>query len=137
VGSIDHAEMADYYALADITISIPSSDGFPQTIYEASACGSFLIVGDLPQYREAVGDGLKARLVPVSDEATLAEALLWIARHPDAKAEAIDRGREYAARVANKQAEDQKVLGLYRDLLAAATCKPKDVPGDGAVAVSK
>jgi glycosyltransferase involved in cell wall biosynthesis len=129
VGSIDHAEMADYYSLADVTISIPSSDGFPQTIYEASACGSLLVLGDLPQYREAMSDGLKARLVPIDDAMALAEALLWIARHPDSKAEGIEKGRGYAARVANKRTEDQTVLQIYHDLLARRTCKARDLSG--------
>jgi glycosyltransferase involved in cell wall biosynthesis len=136
VGPIDHAEMADYYSLADVTVSIPSSDGFPQTIYEASACGSFLILGDLPQYREAISHGLRARLVPVADEEALAEAFLWAVRHPEVRAEAAKRSREYAQRVADKRAEDRCVLGIYDDLLADARLRTHEPPRNGAIRVS-
>jgi len=123
VGVIDHADMADFYALADVTISIPSSDGFPQTIYEAAACGSFLIVGDLPQYGEALRDGLMARLVKVAEADDLAKALSWLAQHPDARAEGVKAGREFVTRTANKAAEERGVVRIYDDLLAAATCQ--------------
>ena len=136
LGSIEHVDIADYYALADITISIPNSDGFPQTIYEASACGSYLILGDLPQYREAMSGGLVARQVPVADAEALAEALGWAARHPEARAEAIDRGRDYAARVANKRREDQIVLRIYDDLLGERALQRHESRQDGAIVVS-
>ena len=123
VGVIDHAEMADFYALAAVTISIPSSDGFPQTMYEAAASGSFLIVGDLPQYGEALRDGLMALSVRVAEADDLAKALLWVVQHPDARTEAVKAGRDFVARAADKTAEERAVLRIYDDLLAAAACQ--------------
>ena len=117
VGSIEHAQMADYYALADVTISIPASDGFPQTIYEAAACGSFLVLSDLPQYREAVRDGLVARYISPGDSDALAAALVWVIDHPGERAEAILAGRAYAARVADKRAQDTLMCDVYSELL--------------------
>ena len=117
VGCIDPREMADYYALADVTISVPASDGFPQTIYEAAASGSFLILSDLPQYREAVRDGLVAHHVPPGDPTALAAALVWFANHPEARVEATRAAWTYTSKVADKRMQDAELCDLYAELL--------------------
>jgi glycosyltransferase involved in cell wall biosynthesis len=50
VGAIAHDEMADYHRLADVTVSIPSTDGTPMTVLESMACGTPVVVGDIPDY---------------------------------------------------------------------------------------
>jgi glycosyltransferase involved in cell wall biosynthesis len=50
VGAIPHNEMADYHRLADVTVSIPSTDGTPMTVLESMACGTPVVVGDIPDY---------------------------------------------------------------------------------------
>jgi glycosyltransferase involved in cell wall biosynthesis len=50
VGSIPHDEMADYYRLADVTVSIPSSDGTPMSVLESMACGTPVLVSRIPNY---------------------------------------------------------------------------------------
>ena len=54
VGDVPHREMPRYYGLADVVISIPSSDGMPQSLFEALACESALIISNLPHYEEIV-----------------------------------------------------------------------------------
>ena len=117
VGRIDPREMADYYALADVTISVPASDGFPQTIYEAAASGSFLVLSDLPQYREAIRDGLMGRHVRPGDPAALAAALVWFVDHPEARIEATRAAWTYTAKVADKRTQDAVLCDVYAELL--------------------
>jgi glycosyltransferase involved in cell wall biosynthesis len=50
VGSIPHDEMADYYRLADVTVSIPSSDGTPMSVLESMACETPVLVSQIPNY---------------------------------------------------------------------------------------
>jgi glycosyltransferase involved in cell wall biosynthesis len=47
---ISHERMADFYRLADVTISIPDSDGTPLSVLESLACGTPVIVSDIPNY---------------------------------------------------------------------------------------
>lgn len=47
---IPHNEIADYFRLADVTISIPDTDGTPMTVLESMACGTPAVIGDLPDY---------------------------------------------------------------------------------------
>ena len=50
VGPIPHSEMADHYRLADVTVSIPSSDGTPMSVLESMACGTPVLVSRIPNY---------------------------------------------------------------------------------------
>lgn len=50
VGAISHDEMPDFYRLADITVSIPSSDGTPMSVLESMACGTPVLVSRIPNY---------------------------------------------------------------------------------------
>lgn len=112
--------MADLYVLADAIISIPSSDGFSQSIYETWATGRFMILSDLPQYRNAFKDGETARLVNPGDVEGVAEAMRWVAGHPEARQAAIKAGYHRARAVADAKVETRKVLQLYDSLLSRA-----------------
>jgi len=50
VGAIPHDEMADFYRLADVTVSIPSSDGTPMSVLESMACKTPVLVSRIPNY---------------------------------------------------------------------------------------
>jgi glycosyltransferase involved in cell wall biosynthesis len=117
LGALNHADMPGCYVLADVTLSIPSSDGVPQTLYEALACGSFPIVGALPQYAGLVQDGLTARLVPPRDSPALAQALLWVAANPEIRARAQRLGRAYVEQHADQRVQSALVNQIYTDLL--------------------
>jgi glycosyltransferase involved in cell wall biosynthesis len=117
VGTIDARDMPYYYAVADVTISVPSSDGLPHTIYEALASGSFLILGNLPQYQGIIEDEVTGRLVPVGDEVALSSALGWVSVHPEVRARAKEVGRAYVERYADREVQEKIVLQLYAELL--------------------
>lgn len=119
VGAIPYIEMPDYYVLSDVTISVPPSDGLPQTIYEAYACGSFLILGSLPQYAGIVQEGVTARQVPVGNVQALTEAILWVADRPEIRADAKLIGREYVLQHADFNRQAALMNQIYDDLLRA------------------
>lgn len=109
--------MADLYTLADIVVSIPSSDGFPQTIYEAWATGRFLVLSDLSQYRAEFQDGGTAKLVEKGSVDKLAEALVWVARHPEIRQAAKENGRRRAEAIGSKTEQIARVNQLYARML--------------------
>ncbi len=118
VGSVDYQQMPELYSLAECTISIPSSDGMPQTIFEAWGCGSFLIVGDLPQYDEFIEDGLTGKRVPIRDVEATAQAMLWVLGHEEFRKRAIPLGQERAAHFADRRAQKASMRDLVRALLS-------------------
>lgn len=75
---VDFSEMPLYYSSADVTISISSNDSLPNTMLEAMACGSPVIMGDIPQITEWVRDGENGYVVPVRDSAALADRIIRI-----------------------------------------------------------
>ena len=117
VGAIPYHEMPDYYALADVTISVPPSDGLPQTIYEAFAAESLLVTGDLPQYRGIVEHLGNALLVPVGDAEALRAALLWAATHPEDQQRLVKAARAYVRAYADLRVQIRRINQIYRELL--------------------
>lgn len=123
VGTIPHSEIASYYALADITISVPSSDGLPQTLYEAYACGSFLILGNLPQYDGVVKDGETARLVLVGNAPSLKEAISWASLNPEIRNQAKKLDRDYVIKHADLKTQTVIVNQMYDEFIQTADKK--------------
>jgi glycosyltransferase involved in cell wall biosynthesis len=113
----DGEGMADLFSLADVMISIPESEGFPQSIYEAWASGLYMILGDLPHYHQEVADGKTARLVPIGDVNALADTLRWVASHPEVRKMAKLAGRELAKSFANRTEQITRMNSIYARLL--------------------
>jgi glycosyltransferase involved in cell wall biosynthesis len=65
VGHVDYERMAAYYRVADVCVSIASSDSAPRSVFEAMACGAPCVLSDLPWVHEQIGDGREALIVPI------------------------------------------------------------------------
>lgn len=76
VGLLLPEQMALYYNLSDIFISVPSSDSAAISITEAMSCGCIPIVSDLKAVRELIEDKISGRLIPVDDHRALAHAVI-------------------------------------------------------------
>ena len=77
-GMVSREEMPFYYAAADICVSVPSSDSSPSSVYEAMACGTPVILSDIPWTRHFILDRQNALVVPVRDSETIAASILEI-----------------------------------------------------------
>lgn len=75
-------ELPLYYALCDVVVSVPSTDGMPVTIFEAMATQKPVIVGDLPSYNEVVIHGQTGLRVPIRNSQVLARAITKIHKNP-------------------------------------------------------
>jgi glycosyltransferase involved in cell wall biosynthesis len=117
VGTIPHQEMPAYFNLSDIMVAIPPSDGMPQSLYEAMACGTYPILGNLPQYQEMVEDGINGRLVKIGDVKALGEAMAWAADHPEHRQEATTFNRKRILERADKEVEERRINSIYAELL--------------------
>jgi phosphatidyl-myo-inositol alpha-mannosyltransferase len=102
LGPISEDEKARRMAGADVFCA-PSLGGesFGMVLLEAMAARCALVASDIDGYRAAAGD--HARLVPPSDAAALAEALIEMVsdaqqRRARSSAEALEAARQYAAR---------------------------------------
>ncbi len=66
--------MAAAYCAADLVLSLASSDGFSQTVFEAMACRRPVLVSDLPVYRQTLAHGETAWLTSL-DTSSIAAAV--------------------------------------------------------------
>jgi glycosyltransferase involved in cell wall biosynthesis len=108
-------------------VSVPSSDGLPQSLFEAMACGTPIVSGHLPVYEEVVHDGAEALLVPLTSEA-VAQAVRRVLCEPGLAARLAARARDTVRVEADLGREVARVEGFYAEALAA----PLPAPGPAA-----
>jgi glycosyltransferase involved in cell wall biosynthesis len=106
VGAIPYGEMPLWLNLAEAVVMVPQSDGMPNSLWEAMACGAVPVLADLPQYREVIRHREHGWLVPPDPEgiaAALRELLGDAAgceamrqRNRALVGERADQGREMA-----------------------------------------
>lgn len=117
IETIPNLKMPVYYNLSNAIISIPNSDGMPQSLYEAMACGSFHILGDLPQYKELIENRKNGLFVSIGDSGDLACAMHWIVNNPEIVKEAAKINREKIQKLANKKEQNEIVNEIYCKLI--------------------
>jgi glycosyltransferase involved in cell wall biosynthesis len=116
VGRLDPREMPALYTLAEVVVSIPSSDGLPQTLFEAMACQTPIVLGRLPSYREVVADGQGA-LFADFDAESVAKAVVQLLVDGELCASLTSRALTRVKEVGHLPSELDRVESLYRDLL--------------------
>ncbi|MBS0394339.1 MAG: glycosyltransferase family 4 protein [Proteobacteria bacterium] len=117
VDAVGNDLMPLYYALADIVVSVPSSDGFPVSVLEASACGRALVVSNLAYCSEWFRDQENGRLVPVGDAAALSTTLIELADEPAQRTRLGAAGRALVERRADYERCTDALEELYFQLL--------------------
>jgi L-malate glycosyltransferase len=117
VGEGSHGELPSYYALADVFVSIASSDGAPVSLLEAMACGSAPIVSDLPSLREWIVEGQNGCLVAPRDVQGLADTIVRVLRSQDLRQRFAGANRPIIEERADHRVEMKRAEGLYQSLI--------------------
>ena len=116
VAGIEHADMVDYYRLADVVLSIPESDGTPVSVLEAMSCGRIVVATDVPSVREWLAPVTPELLVPAGNETATAAA---ISRALETDEDQIaPRLREIVVERADHERNMTEMEGQYRALAA-------------------
>ncbi len=116
VGALGQADMPAFYTLAEVMVSIPFSDGLPQSLFEAMACETPSVIGRLPAYAEIVDDGEHVVLADLEPSAIAKAVVRLLTDTPLAQRltrASLARVRE----VASLPREAARVEGLYAELL--------------------
>ncbi len=117
VGYTPAAGMGDYYAAADVCVSVASSDSAPKSVLEAMACGTPVVTSDLPWVHEGITDGVQALLVPARDAPALAAATIRLLRDPALCTRLSHEGRQYILAHADYVTAMARMDGLYHYLV--------------------
>jgi glycosyltransferase involved in cell wall biosynthesis len=116
IGAFPQNRMPELYALADISVGIPKSDGLPQTLLEGMACGVPTVVGQLARYSEIVRDGESAVFAEITP-AGVADAIVSLLKDPALHGKISRTGREIVAEHASFPRDVDRVESAYYALL--------------------
>jgi glycosyltransferase involved in cell wall biosynthesis len=108
--------MARLYRMSDVVISIPSSEGYGSTVYEALACSCPTIISDLPVFATELGDGIHVVKVPVGDAAQTSQALVTLLTEPKLRHGLRENGLSLA-RQKDVWKRIEETEALYRELV--------------------
>ena len=118
IGKIEPWEkVADYYNLADLVLSVPSSDSTAVSVLEAMACGAPVIASDLPSTCEWITSGDNGLLVPVRDPVRLAEDTIRLLSDLHLRTLFSNKNKVLVQEKANHQIEMEKMERLYLGLM--------------------
>ena len=121
VDSIRHGLMPLYFNLARALVSIPDSDGMPQSLLEAMACGTVPVVAALPQYDGVVLDGVNALTVDRKDPHSLAVAVTRLLKDDETRARLSAAAAATKAEGMDYEIEMAKMEKLYLKLAERAS----------------
>ncbi|MBL8202144.1 MAG: asparagine synthase (glutamine-hydrolyzing) [Chromatiales bacterium] len=118
LGLLEEAALPDYYRASDLVVSMASSEGFPNTLLEVMACGVPVLVGDIPQIRELLTDGVDARICPI-EVGAIAAGMLDLLADPAGAARQVAAGREVALEFGDIGRNAQRWAERLRELAVA------------------
>lgn len=111
-------DMARLYRMADVIVSIPSSEGYGFSVYEALACQKPVVITDLPAFQAVLEDEKHVLKVPVRDAAATARAIARIFDDEPLR----EQLRHHARLVSEQLSITQRIQltdHLYRQLLSS------------------
>lgn len=117
IGSVAHDEMADYYRLADVTISLPNSDGTPMSVLESLACSTPVVVSDIPHYDDDYIEANETALFAAPRDVTsIVNALQRLLNDSDLADRLASEGRRRVVERGSYAAQMTKMEQLYQTL---------------------
>jgi len=119
--SIPHERMGDFYRLADVTISIPSSDGTPLSVLESLACGTSVLVSNIPNYDpDYIEAGKTVLMAESSDVASIVSSLTRMLSDATLRQTLASEGRRRVEAYGSYEAQMTRMEDLYYALVKRA-----------------
>lgn len=117
-GHIKYDEMHYYHVGADVSVSVPSSDSSPCSVYESMASGTPVVVSDLPWTKHFIRDRENAIIVPLRNPDAIADAVIKILSDPMLKEKLSNNGiataQKYVDYETNMRMMEELMLNLLR-----------------------
>ena len=102
---------------ADAFLFPSLTEGMPNAVLEAMACGLSIVASDIPVLRELSGDGERSVLVAGDEPQNFAAALLELRDNPDRRQALGRRAAAWARTNLDPQATVRAVVGVYNHVL--------------------
>ena len=119
LGGIPHDEMADYYRLADVTVSIPSSDGTPMSVLESMACGTPVLVSRIPNYdSHYIEEGKTVMMADQRYSGAVATSLIRLLQDRSLAQRIAAEAKRRVTACGSYESQMAKMNGLYHSLVS-------------------
>lgn len=115
------AEIADLYALMDVSVLCSKVEGFPNAVIESMAAAKPVVAAAVGGIPELIDDGRTGRLVASRDPEHFADAIEWALDHPDESQAMAQRGAHYVRDELSVTRMIERYRALYAECLARAT----------------
>jgi glycosyltransferase involved in cell wall biosynthesis len=127
-------DVRDFLALMDVFVLPSWREGQPVSVIEAAAMAKPMVVTDIRGCREVVRDGVEGLLVPPRDGEQLQQAIIHLLRDRNLREELGEAARRRAVEHFDETKIAEKLLALYRTLLARKSfpSRPSPATGDSA-----
>jgi glycosyltransferase involved in cell wall biosynthesis len=116
IGHIPYERMAAHYRVADVCVSIASSDSAPRSVFEAMACGAPCVLSDLPWVHEQIQDEREALIVPI-ERSAVANGIRRVLDSPELAQSIARRARDLVERSHDSTTHMDRLADTYRSLL--------------------
>ncbi len=114
---VDYDAMPDLLSITSVVVSVPFSDGLPQTLFECLASETPIVLGRLAAYEEIVQHEREALLADLS-AASIASAVSRILEDAELAARLRTAGLQRVQKEPSLPDEARRVATLYRRVLA-------------------
>jgi glycosyltransferase involved in cell wall biosynthesis len=114
---LTQAQLWALFKKSEITISISTHDGTPNTLLEAMAQGCLPIVGDLDSLREWITPGINGALVPYDNPRLLAETIIQVLEASDFRKQAAKINRTLITERADVHRVGEQIADFYLHLV--------------------
>lgn len=118
VGHVPQKALPHWYQRADLFISPSHVDGSSVSLMEALACGSAILVSDIPANKEWIRPGTNGWLFRDGEPADLAQKIRWIRSNPAALPRVRREARRSAVERADWERNFQTLLRSYKRAVA-------------------
>lgn len=126
IGEVTQNDLPLYYSLSDITVSLAPSDGLPQALFEAMACETPCLLGNLEQYREVVRHKDSAYFVEFDPE-SIANGINELLGNPQLRQTIARNGLKVVQEVADIHKEAERVEGIFHRVRAESRHRPNRI----------
>ncbi|HLD70762.1 MAG TPA: glycosyltransferase family 4 protein [Negativicutes bacterium] len=113
----ERTDVDEIYATMDMFVLPSYREGLGISLLEASAMEKPVVASDIRGCREAVGDGVTGKIVPLGDVPRLSQALMYLMLHPKEAKEMGENGRIRVAREFDERLIFGRIKEEYKRLL--------------------